>query len=78
MAMDKDVLGTLIKTKVDALSASDKKVDIKVWSAVADSIISHIKSSAEIGALTQSGITVSLPSAVITQGATAPATGKIS
>ena len=78
MAMDKDILGTLIKAKVDLLSDSEKKVDIKVWSAVADAIISHIKSNAEIGSLTQNGISVSPPSAVISQGATTPATGKIS
>ena len=78
MAMDKDTLGTLINSKVDALSADDKKVGLKVWSAVADAIISHIKSNAEIASLTQAGITVSPPSAVITQGATTPASGKIS
>jgi hypothetical protein len=77
MAMDKDTLGTLIKTKVDALSDTEKQTDIKVWSAVADAIISHIKSNAEIGALTQSGITIS-PGAVITQGTTVQSTGKIS
>ena len=76
--MNKDTLGALIKTKVDALSDTEKQTDIKVWSAVADAIISHIKTNAEIGALTQSGITVSLPSAVITQGATVQSTGKIS
>lgn len=78
MAMNKDTLGLLIKTKVDALSDTEKQTDIKVWSAVADAIISHIKTNAEIGSLTQSGITVSPPSAVITQGTTVSATGKIS
>lgn len=76
--MNKDTLGLLIKTKVDALSDTEKQTDIKVWSAVADAIISHIKTNAEIGSLTQSGITVSPPSAVITQGTTVSATGKIS
>lgn len=78
MAMDKDTLGALIKTKVDALSSTEKQTDIKVWTAVADAIISHIKSNAEISSLTQSGISVSLPSSVISQGSTVTATGKIS
>lgn len=76
--MNKDTLGALINTKVNALSDDDKKVGLKVWTAVADAVISHIKSNAEIASLTQSGISVSPPSAVITQGATAPGSGKIS
>lgn len=78
MAMDKDILGALMKTKVDALSDTEKQTDIKVWSAVADAIISHIKSNAEISSLTQSGISVSPPSSVLTQGTTITAIGKIS
>lgn len=77
MAMDKDTLGSLINTKVNALSEDDKKVGLKVWTAVADAVISHIKSNAEIGSLTQSGITIS-PGTVITQGSTVQSTGKIS
>ena len=78
MAMDKNILGALIKTKVDALSDTEKQTDIKVWTAVADAIISHIKSNAEISSLTQCGISVSPPSSVLTQGTTITAIGKIS
>jgi hypothetical protein len=51
MAMNKDTLGALITAKVDALPPTDQKVSVKVWTAVADAIIEHIKSNAEIGSL---------------------------
>lgn len=77
MAMDKTILGTLINTKLSTLSESEKRNSNKVWEAVADAIISHIKENAELASLPVSGITIS-PGAVLTQGSTTGGTGKIS
>lgn len=79
MAMNKSSLGSLIKSKIDQLSTEEQLQDISVWTAVAEAIIDHIKSDAEIASLTQSGISVAPPSSVITQGETSPGQkGKIS
>jgi len=77
MAMNKTTLGSLINSKLNVLSEEEKRNNTKVWEAIADAIISHIKDEAEISSLTQSGITIS-PGAVITQGSTVSAKGKIS
>ena len=57
MAMDNSQLANLIKSKIDALSKEDKLVDIKVWTAVAESIVEHIQQNAKlkIGSLSSSG-----------------------
>lgn len=83
MAMDKTALGNLIKSKIDILSAEEKQQEIPVWTAVAEAIIDHIKSNAEIAALTQSGIVAGggagAPATITQQGATESGqTGKIS
>lgn len=75
--MNKSTLASEIKSKIDSLSEEGKRTDINVWTAVAEAIIDHIKNNAEIASLTQSGISVSPPSAVITQGQTIQAQGVI-
>lgn len=80
MAMSKSTLGSNIKSKISSVTSKpgDSSYELDVWTAVAEAIVSHIKDEAEIASLTQSGITVSLPSAVTSQGATVSAKGKIS
>ena len=73
MAMDKDTLGALIKAKIDLLSATEKQTDIKVWTAVAEAIISHIKTNADVKigiALSASGIVTSPGASMTSTGAT--------
>lgn len=72
MAMNKNQLGNEIKSKLDSLSDSEKRDPSQVWVKVAEAIIDHIKNEAEIDSLLISGITVSPPSTVITQGQTNP------
>jgi hypothetical protein len=77
MAMDKDTLGALIVSKINSLTASEKKTDLKVWTAVGEAIIDHIKSSAEINPLSQSGIIIAGSATITAQGQTVKAGGKI-
>lgn len=75
MPMNKELLGTEIKAKIDMLSPAEKQTDIRVWTAVAEAIIEHIKNNAGItaGTLSSSGTgNMGLP--VVSQNTTA---GKI-
>lgn len=58
MAMNSNQLAIEIKAKIDALSDNDKLVDIKVWTAVAEAIVDHIKNNASIvtGSLQSQGV----------------------
>lgn len=79
MAMNENSLGALIKANIDLLTPAEQRDSIKVWTAVGKGIIQHIKTSAEIDSLTQSGIVVTGSATVTNQGATVPAQqGKIS
>lgn len=78
MAMNNSQLGSEINSKLNTLSEAEKRDATLVWVKIAEAIIDHIKNNAEVGSLTQSGISVSLPSTVITQGQTTPAQGVIS
>jgi hypothetical protein len=48
MAMDKVTLGTLIKTKVRALSAAEAQDPDLLFQALADAIITHLQTSAQV------------------------------
>ena len=50
MALSSNALGALIKANIDALSPTDKQVDLKVWTAVAEAIVTHITTSAQVNA----------------------------
>lgn len=48
MAMNKTVLGALMKSNIDALSDSSKQDREAVFEALADAVISHIQTTAAI------------------------------
>lgn len=77
MSMNNSQLGSEINSKLNTLSEAEKRDATLVWVKIAEAIIDHIKNNAEIASLTQSGISVSPPSAVITQGQTVQAQGVI-
>jgi hypothetical protein len=70
MAMDKDTLGTAIKVALDPLDVNSPTYSTDVWKAVSNEIINHIKTFMEISipANPNTGIVVSPPSAVTSQG----------
>lgn len=67
----------MIKLKLDSLSEADKRDPSKVWVEVAEAIIDHIKNNAMVDSIPLTGISVSPPSFVTTQGQTVPTEGKI-
>ena len=69
--MNANVLGLLIKAKIDTLSEQEKLIDVKVWTAVSQAIIDHIQMNAEIvpGSIQSSG-TGNLGSPVVSMNTT--------
>ncbi len=58
MALDKTALGSLIKANLDTLSDEEKRDDIKVWTEVADAIVTHITSMAEVNTNVNTVVTI--------------------
>jgi hypothetical protein len=59
MAMSKTVLGPLMKSKIDALSDEDKADRDKVFEALADAVITHISTTAQIAGIIVTVVSVS-------------------
>lgn len=57
MALDYTRLGTAIKAKIDALTAAQKKIDIFVWTAMAEAVVTEIQDNLTLqsGSLSSTG-----------------------
>jgi len=51
MAMDATILGELMKANIDALSDDAKKDRSQVFKALADAVITHIQTAAQISGI---------------------------
>lgn len=63
MALNATQLGTLIDSKIQTLSETDKRDSLKVWTEVAKAIVEHITQNAEVTTTVSTVVTIPITSA---------------